>query len=165
MCSGAGGGHYSTGGDGSAYAYGYSSSPYEVPRLSSSRPLDIESVINPLFLGQAGGRGAFWDGYQYTWTDGGAGGGLIKIFTPILNLTGTIAADGKQPTSSCVSSSLCSTDYNNYCVGWNGYNNYRSTCSSCPCGGGGAGGSVSIESSKIWKCLLSYKQSSQKEPP
>ncbi len=77
MCSGSGGGHSALGGD--AVAYDTSTTTYTVPRLGSSSPLNIENVVQPSSMGGSGGRGAYWDGYRYSLTDGGTGGGRIQI--------------------------------------------------------------------------------------
>jgi hypothetical protein len=143
MCSGSGGGHSALGGDAVAYDIS-TTTTYTVPRLGSSSPLNIENVVQPSSMGRSGGRGAYWDGYRYSMTDGGTGGGRIQIFTPLLTLTGRIAADGKQPSSSCSFWRSCTSST---CIG---SSSTASTCDACHCGGGGAGGSISIEAQRLW---------------
>ena len=59
-------------------------------------------------------------------------------------LTGRIAADGKQPSSSsCTSTYACTSS------ACRGDRTTASKCDACHCGGGGAGGSISIEAQNL----------------
>jgi len=144
MCSGAGGGHIAMGGKGKAYVAQYATSQYNVLPAPLGA-LELTDIGAQYTFGGAGGRGAWWStSYsRYDFTHGGAGGGRIKIVSPIVNAAGVITADGKQPTSTCTSSDLCSSSS---CYG---STSSSRQCTACSCGGSGGGGSVAIEAAII----------------